>query len=108
MLSKPLQILRAMWTGIPFEHEGYTLHLLDREDGKGKVLVFEATSEDTSTDKKETVYLGYDVSVNELLVMLEKVPDGAVAVMGANAVLTQINREGGPSKLGMSPRRRER
>ena len=108
MLSKPLQILRAMWTGIPFEHEGYTLHLLDREDGKGKMLAFEATSEDTSTNKKETVYLGYDVSVNELLVMLEAVPDEQATIMSANAVLTQINREGGPSKLGMSSRRGER
>ena len=90
--SKPLTALRAMWEGVPLELGDTTLFLLDREDGRGKALTFKMTKTDTKTKQSEDVYLGYEISFNDMLALLEKLPDETVMIMAADAALTEINQ----------------
>jgi hypothetical protein len=105
MKSKMLTALRAMLDGIPLEHGGYVFHILDREDGKGKALCVEVEKLDLGTKQKTTEYMGYDITFNDMLVLLEGLDEDEVFLMASNAALTDINRGGGPTRIGHPTRR---
>jgi hypothetical protein len=102
-MRRVAQVLRALEQGHELSIQEYTYAMA--EDGD-LLYVLQSYPDGDLHKPPEKKYLGCDLTVGQFIRLVQGIPEEQMTLIGANTVLTDIHREGGPFRL--SDRQRPR